>query len=260
MAQNTEPGLGAGQALQGRSIVITRPPGQAGKLSALIRAQGGTPVLLPLIAIAALQDDEPLDQQLGQLDKQDWLIFISTNAVEYGMPKLLQHGLPHGVRFAAIGPQTAGALQAHGIGDVLIPQGRFDSEALLALPQMHAVAGQQVMIVRGVGGREVLAETLRARGANVCFAECYRRINPQKEDNALKSLWQNAQMDALVVTSSEAMRHLQALAGPWLKEIRLCVNHARIAESLPVDAHVFVAQAPGDEAMLNCLIAALQDR
>lgn len=217
-------------------------------------------MLLPLIAIAALEDDEPLDQQLDQLDKQDWLIFISTNAVEYGMPKLLQHGLPHGVRFAAIGPQTAAALQAHGIRDVLIPQGRFDSEALLALPQMHAVAGQQVMIVRGVGGREVLAETLGARGANICFAECYRRINPQKEDNALKSLWQNAQMDALVVTSSEAMRHLQALAGPWLKEIRLCVNHARIAESLPGDAHVFVAQAPGDEAMLDCLIAALQDR
>src|SRR5690606_34859258 len=130
----------------------------------------------------------------------------------------------------------------------------------------HDVAGKNIMIVRGVGGREVLAETLRQRGARVEFAECYRRTNPQTSMQMLDEYWQKRQLDALVVTSSEAMRNLLRLAENetngelplWLRSTPLFVNHQRIAE-LPLQKglRVTVARAPGDEAMLDCLIQTL---
>jgi uroporphyrinogen-III synthase len=83
----------------------------------------------------------------------------------------------------AVGPGTARALQAHGLDSIITPDGQ-DSEALLALPQLADVAGKRVVIVRGVGGRALLADTLRARGAQVDFMECYRRMRPRADAGA----------------------------------------------------------------------------
>ena len=249
--------------LQDRHIVITRPAAQARKLSQLVRAEGGIEHLFPLIEIVALSDYTAFDATLEDLQDHDWAIFISSNAVENGMPRLIaRHGtLPPTLRFAAIGPVTAAGLTQHGVTQTLTPQGRFDSEALLELPEMQAVAGKKIMIFRGVGGRELLAERLRARGAQVTFAECYRRINPQASADSLHTLWQNNQLDAIVVTSSEAMRHLLDLVdegATWLSGTPVCVNHARIGElGAQHGLMTSVADAPGDEAMLACLISTL---
>lgn len=253
------------QALAGRGIAITRPAEQAQPLAELISGCGGRPILFPLLAIAPLADYTAFDQALANLAACDWAIFISSNAVQQGMPRVLQHSpaLPPQLRFAAIGPATAAELHRHGIGQVLTPQDRYDSESLLALPEMQAMQGKRVMIFRGVGGRELLAEALQARGAAVNFAECYRRINPQRNAGDLPRLWQNGQLHALVVTSSEALRNLLRLAddAAWLRETLLCVNHPRIAETAcDHGLQVAVSAAPGDEAMLQCLIHHLQDR
>ena len=264
-------------ALNNRVIAITRPAGQATKLSKLVSDAGGRPVAYPLIAIAPLEDYSAFEDMLAQLHGYDWAIFISSNAVQNAMPRLLSklHATPPNLKFAAIGPVTAAELKEFGITDVLTPTTRFDSEALLALPEMQETAGQRVLIFRGVGGREVLADTLKERGATVAFAESYRRINPQTDATTLTRLWQNKQLDAVVVTSSEAMRHLLELAGitqadkalpgnelpVWLHDVVLCVNHARIAEpALELGLKVAIAQAPGDDAMLQCLTTALDKR
>lgn len=256
------------EALQGHHIVITRPQDQAKQLVSLIKRQGGNALLFPLIAISPLDEYDNFSQQIEALPRQDWLIFISSNAVQYGMPRLLQAlgHVPPTLKFAAIGPVTATELKKFAIDDTLIPNGRFDSEALLALPEMQDVAGKNIMIVRGVGGREVLAETLRQRGAHVQFAECYRRTNPQTSTQVLEEYWQQRRLDALVITSSEAMRNLLQLAENetdrdlplWLRSTPLCINHQRIAE-LPLQKglKVSVARAPGDEAMLDCLLQTL---
>jgi len=250
--------------LKGCGIAITRPASQATHLSELILAEGGKPVLFPLIAIAPLQDYSMFEQTLAELEHHDWAIFISSNAVQNAMPRLLDKlgSIPINLRFAAIGPMTAAALAKFGVTDTLTPQARFDSEALLALPEMQAVANKKVLIFRGIGGREVLADTLKARGAVVDFAECYRRVNPQTSAGALSELWQNKQLHAVVITSSEAMRHLLDIAddgkAAWIRNIALCVNYERIAElPLQLGLHVAIAGAPGDEAMLQCLIEAL---
>lgn len=250
--------------LRGCGIAITRPAGQATHLSELILAEGGQPILFPLIAIAPLADYSTFEQALAELKHYDWAIFISSNAVQNAMPRLLDRlgSIPKNLRFAAIGPMTAAELAKFGVTDTLTPQGRFDSESLLALPEMQAVTNKKVMIFRGSGGREVLADTLKARGALVDFAECYRRVNPQIDAGDLPVLWQNKQLHAVVITSSEAMRHLLDIAddgkAAWIQNVTLCVNHQRIAElPLRLGLHVAIAAAPRDEAMLQCLMEAL---
>jgi uroporphyrinogen-III synthase len=258
----------ASRGLIGKHVVITRPTGQAKRLQALIEAEGGSVTLFPLIAISALDDYGNFDRAILTLHAYDWVIFISTNAVQQGMPRIIRAlgSTPPHLHFAAIGPSTASELAAFGVTDVLIPQHRFDSESLLALPQMQEMRGKKCMIVRGIGGREILAETLRTRGADVSFAECYQRVNPQSDAGVLQALWQNRQLDAMVVTSSEAMRHLLQISATegepagWSLNTVICVNHARIAQEAGVGPlHLCVADAPGDDAMLQCLMKNLNN-
>lgn len=257
----------ANQALKGIGIAVTRPVDQAKKLGALITAAGGTVIPYPLIEITALTDYSQFETVIQAIHKYDWAIFISSNAVQNGMPRLVIQGIPAYLKFAAIGPVTASELKSFGVNQVLTPSShiqdgdeskvRFDSEALLALPEMQDMQGKKVMIFRGIGGRDVLADTLKARGATVTFAECYQRINPQSSCDLLANLYNEKKLHGIVVTSSEAMRHLLDLAGDaeWLKDITLFVNHARIAElPLQMGLKAYVADAPGDDAMLSNIL------
>ena len=248
--------MATNKPLQSIGIAITRPADQAKKLSALIEQAGGTPVLFPLIEIAPLNDYSQFDAVISHITEYDWAIFISSNAVQNGMPRLVKAGIPNSLQFAAIGPVTAAELQSFGVKRVLIPKDRFDSESLLALPEMNNVAGKKILLVRGVGGRDVLAETLKTRGAQVTFAECYQRMNPQTNCDLLSNLYDEKKLHGIIVTSSEAMRHLLDLAGDadWLRNVTLFVNHARIAElQIQLGLKVKVADALGDEAMLEML-------
>jgi uroporphyrinogen-III synthase len=244
--------------LTGTTIAVTRPVDQAQGLCEAITQLGGRAVFFPLLAIAPLPDYRAFEQQLAELETTDWAIFISSNAVNYAMPRVLKHygNVPDNLKFAAIGHQTAKELMHYGVRNVLTPHTRFDSETLLALPEMRDVANMKIAIFRGLGGRELMAETLTARGASVYFAESYQRVNPQTDADLLGELWKKGELQAIIVTSSEAMRYLLDLAGTseWLRHVVICVNHARIAE-LPIqlDLKVLVADVPGDEAILSML-------
>lgn len=242
--------------------MITRPSQQAQTLVGLVRDAGGYPILFPLLEIVGITDYSAFDSTIDQLEQFDWAIFISSNAVEHGMTRLLaRRSVPPGLQFAAIGPMTAAELAKYGVVHTLTPQGRFDSESLLALPEFAHMQGQRCLIFRGQGGRDLLASELTARGAQVSFAECYKRINPSLELSPLHQLWQNRRLSAMVVTSSEALRNLLDLfaAAPpeqnWLKEIPIFVNHPRIAEAAARQGlQAVVAEAPGDPGMLATLV------
>jgi uroporphyrinogen-III synthase len=247
------------QSLNGCGIAITRPRQQSQALAELVSQQGGEPLLFPLLEIIGVDDFAAFDAIVADLDSFDWAIFISSNAVQHGMARLLsQRALPASLKWAAIGPMTAQQLHGYGVEQVLTPDQRFDSESLLKLPEMKTVKGQRFVIFRGVGGRDVLASQLIKRGAEVVFAESYRRFAPPLDITQLHSLWQNGRMHAMVVTSSEALRYLLAYveAQPWLSEVPLFVNHARIAENaIERGFQVIVASGAGDEGMLQALIA-----
>jgi len=243
-------------ALANIGVAITRPINQAKKLTQLIQNAGGNVIAFPLIEITALDDYTAFEQVIADINAYNWILFISSNAVENSLPRLIKQGIPKQLKFAAIGPTTAKSLQTFGIRDVLIPQDRFDSESLLSLPAMHDMHGKKVIIVRGIGGRDVLANTLTERGAIVTFAECYQRVNPQTNCQVLEQAYHDGKLHVIVVTSSEAMRYLLAMAGEsdWLKQITICVNHARVAEQpLQMGLKVQTVNASGDAAMLAIL-------
>jgi uroporphyrin-3 C-methyltransferase len=241
------------QPLTGRTVLVTRPAHQAAALAQVIRAAGGTAFEFPAIEVEAVALDE-LSIPLARLAEADIAIFISPNAAQFGIAAIrARDALPGAVRVFAVGPGTARALQAQGVSGVITPDGQ-DSEALLALPQLQDVAGKRVVIVRGVGGRMLLAETLRQRGAQVALMECYRRVRPQADAAPLLARWQSGGIDAVTVTSAETLHNLAALVGdaglPLLLRTPLFAPHEKIAEAAHRLGIAHVIATPGGDAGL----------
>ncbi len=280
----------ASQPLRGLTVVVTRPRDQAAQLASRIELNGGIPLLFPLLDITPVQDTDTLNQQISRLHQFDLAIFISPNAVQYGIAAIRAKGpipcpslhvggnlsgsvgangrqlpqsagsasnvsLPPSLKIATVGQGSAKALRESGFEAIIAPTERFDSEGLLALPEMQDVSGWRVMIFRGDGGRELLGDTLKSRGATVEYAICYQRSKPQQDAAELLS----AKPDAITVTSSEALGYLWNMLKDKdrakLRNTPIFVPHARIAglarEQGWLDVQV---TASGDDGMLSALI------
>lgn len=228
--------------LRGKTIVVTRPLAQAAALAALIEAKGGRAVVLPLLDIGPAENPAELANAIDELDAYALAVFISPNAVAYSLPAILaRRPWPATLRAAAVGGGTVAALAAHAVGTsdapVIVPSTRFDSEALLELPELQAdaVAGRRVAIFRGNGGRELLADTLRERGARVDAISCYHRAPPLTGAAQLQALWAADSLDAITLSSSEGLRNLVDLLDAdgraQLARTPVFVPHQRIAEA-----------------------------
>ena len=247
--------------LAGLGILVTRPAHQAEHLANLIRQAGAEPILFPALEIVDLPDLQPLQKLIERLDEYDLAIFISPNAVNKAMNLIRAKGhLPVKLRIAAIGKGSAKVLTLFGVKSVITPQQSFDSEALLDMPALRDVTDQRIVIFRGDGGRELLGDTLTARGAQVEYAECYRRQKPQADNGKLLYLWARNELHAITVTSSEVLRNLFDLVGKlgqqWLKKTPVFVPHIRIAQAAQELGlkQVIVTEA-GDENMLASIVA-----
>lgn len=245
--------------LAGRGIVVTRPASQAAPLAAMIRAAGGRPILFPVLEILDTADIAPLIAAADGLDRFDLAIFISPNAVLRAMNQIVaRRSWPPGLRAAAVGKGSARELKRFGITDVIAPARAFDSEGLLALPELQQVAGRRVVIFRGDGGRELLGDTLVARGADVEYVECYRRARPRADAAPLLRAWARNEVDAVTVTSSEGLRNLFEMVGrlgqSWLRRTPLLAPHPRIAAAArELGCGNVMETAPGDEGLMNAL-------
>lgn len=247
-------------ALRGRRIVVTRPRAQADALAAQIAAHGGEPMVFPLLDIAPADDQRPLQAAISRLSSYTWVVFISPNAVAFSLPAILVAApWPTAVQAVAIGPGTVAALAGHGVVSVLAPSTRFDSEAVLDLPDLQAarVVDRRVLIVRGNGGRELLADTLRARGAEVDLVSCYRRLPPPSGE-PLQALLHDRRVDAMTLSSSEGLRHLFDLLDEparWqLARTPLFVPHPRIAEQAKqLGLTEVILTGPADAGIIDAL-------
>ncbi len=246
------------QPLAGRTVLITRPAHQTAALAQKVAAAGGTAFVFPALGIEPVAADR-LVEALAYLATADIVIFVSPNAVQFGMAVIRAcDGLPDALQIFAVGPGTARALAEQGVDGVITPDGQ-DSEALLALPSLQAVAGRRVMIVRGIGGRALMADTLRARGAEVQFMECYQRTCPATDPAPLLARWQTGGIDAVTIASAETLRNLAMLLGeagaPLLAATPLFAPHEKIAEAARRFgiAHV-IATGGGDAGLLDGLV------
>lgn len=245
--------------LEGRNIVVTRPEHQAHELAVLIQDAGGATTLFPVLEIRDVDDLKPLLDIVERLDEFDLAVFISPNAVNKAMNLITEHrDLPRGLRYAAIGRASVNELTRFGVADVIAPARRFDSETLLEMPELQQMAGRRVVIFRGDGGRELLGDTLRARGAQVEYAECYRRSRPNLDAAPLLKAWARDELDAITVTSSEGLRNLYEMIGAparqWLRKTPVFVPHARIAQvARELGLARVIVTEPADEGLIRGL-------
>ncbi len=155
----------------GFAVLVTRPVEQAESLCRLIEEGGGQAIRFPLLEIVPAAGDGAGACRLRRLENLDWLIFVSVNAVRCAFellgPQWLKGSAP---KIAAVGQATARELVARGVAVDLKPKQQFNSESLLALPEWADVGGQRFLIIRGEGGRELLADALRQRGGVVEYA------------------------------------------------------------------------------------------
>jgi uroporphyrinogen-III synthase len=252
-------------ALAGRRILVTRPRELAQELATLIRAAGGEPLLYPALEIRDAADPAPARALLARLREFDLAVFVSPSAVRKAMELAegraqpvgpagpAEQVWPAGLRVAAIGAGTRRELEQRGFRDVIAPAGQEDSEALLALPEL--AGARRVAIFRGEGGREVLGDALAARGARVEYAACYRRARPAAAAAPA------GRIDAICVSSGEALRNLVALLGrERVGQASLFVPNARVAGiARELGLREPVLAGPGDAQMLAALVAYFGD-
>jgi uroporphyrinogen-III synthase len=247
--------------LHGMTVLLTRPARQSEGIAAAIEGSGGKVCQLPLIEIEPLHGSDEIEnvkQKILNLDRYSKAIFISTNAAEQGLQWIDQYWpqLPADLEAYAVGPSTADVLRRLP-WPVYCSERGVTSEDLLALPQLKHVQGERIALFRGQGGRELLAETLRARGADVDYLEVYRRRTPDYTTGSVDELIRRDPVEAIVVTSSQildVLLHLLSSPGD-IKSLPLIVPSQRVLERARAAGftRVFNAGGASDDAVLAVL-------
>ena len=247
--------------LAGVVVVVTRPAAQAARFAAMAGAAGADPLLFPAMAIEPVALDATARARLAP-DDYDWTIYTSANAVEHSVTQLPS---PRVSRVAAVGKGTARALEERGIAVSALPATTADSEGLLELPCFADLRGRRVLILKGRGGRTLLAEELARRGAEVTQGEVYERRRAAADPGALAALHEacTARRAVIAATSAEVLAGLLALVPdarrPGLRDAPLVVPGPRVAAAAAEQGWrgpVTLAASAEDAAMLQAVIAA----
>ena len=244
--------------LHNLKVLVTRPERRAAALCRMIEQAGGIPQ-----RFAAIEITEPVDTRSREFAREHipefaLAIFISPTAVEKTLEFL--HTIPASLKIAAIGSRTAQALESRGLSLSIAPEGH-DTESLLAQAEMQQerISGTRIVIFKGEGGRELLGDTLRSRGAEVFYADMYRRAvpaSPGRLDEYLRDT------DVITVSSNEGLQNLYDLASD--KHNLACHylvvpgERARTLAKALGFGKIFVAKNATDEAIVDALEYALQ--
>ena len=247
--------------LAGAGILVTRPAEQAQRLIGLIDAAGGRAIRFPVLEIIGPAQPRVLIQELVGLGPDGIIVFVSGNAARHALGALREQGLPLPVaEYVATGPGTERAIRAFGLTPVTTAPTPFDSEALLTMRGMQAVVGRRILIVRGDGGRPLLGDTLRARGANVTYVEAYRRRVPEADPGPVLALWAAGGVQIVTVASSLSLTNLHELIGAQgrdlLRRTPLVVISGRtaaMAERFGIEMPVLLTREASDEAIMETL-------
>ena len=211
-------------------LLITRPEPQAEQLASQLLQAGYHSLCQPFFTYQASGTLANLTQYFSNHQPRA-IIFISRAAVEWAQQVMPLESWPS-AHYIAVGTATKQALHEFGRPQVVCPT-RHDSEGMLALPALTDIASQDILIVRGNGGRELLAEQLTARGANVTYFESYQRIWLNLGSQHLKH-WSDQQIDAIVITSNALLESVVQLTkggdNYWQNTCLWLVASERIAQ------------------------------
>ena len=245
-------------------VIVTRPAAQAEDWVLRLRALHIDAVALPLIGIAPAPDESAVRAAWGSLESMRLVVFVSPNAAEqFFAMKPEGRPWPQAVMAGATGPGTSRVLRGLGVpaAQLIEPDAaaaQFDSEALWERLRGRPWQGARVLLVRGDGGRDWLADTLGAHGAEVRHLAAYRRVAP-----VFTTLMQQQLGAALAqprehlwfFSSSEAVTHLsRAAVGVDWALARALATHPRIAATAQQMGFGSVIQTqPSLEAVSACI-------
>ena len=209
--------------LFGQKILVTRPAHQAEDLRVPLAELGAEVLLQPAIEIGPASDWQPVDAAIAKLHTFDWLVFSSSNGVQYFLQRLWSLGKDQralaNAKIAAIGPGTAAELEKHSLRADLLPD-EFRAEALAAALKSSA-CGQKFLLLRASRGREVLAEELIASGGDVEQVVVYESRDVVEPLPEIAALLASGKLDWITVTSSAIARSLHNLFGNELQKSKL---------------------------------------
>ena len=209
--------------LFGRTVLVTRPAHQSESLVERLSDLGANVLVQPAIEIGPPADWIAADAAIAQLGSFDWLVFSSSNGVRFFLDRLKHHTLDlralGSAQLAAIGPGTADALAEYHLHADLQPE-EFRAESL-AVSLLPKAIGKRVLLLRASRGREVLAETLAAAGAEVHQVVVYESRDVTAADPDIVDALRTGEIDWVTVTSSAIARSLVAMFGDDLKQSKL---------------------------------------
>jgi len=247
----------------GWRLLLTRPASESAELASALAAAGIFSSSLPLLEIEPLPVDGAGRAMIYDLAHYNAVIVVSKPAARLGVDLVDQYWpQPPFLKWFTVGAATAGILADYGL-EVAYPAEGDDSEALLALPtfeQALAYPEPRVLILRGEGGRELLAERLRSQGVSVDYLELYRRCLPDYAEGILAQRVSTERLNALVVSSGQGFEHLHQLAAtawPELARLPLFVPSQRVAEMARAAGARYVVDCRGASA--TALLAALRE-
>lgn len=241
---------------------MTRPQAQAETLKIALLGAGAGVLTVPGLEVFPIQNNR-LETIFLDLDHFQHVIFTSVNSARLGMDKLEEYWpqWPAGVQWYAVGAATAKVMAEHMV-QAQLPE-EYNSEGLLALPGLQCLTEQKVLIIKGVGGRTLLPDTLKARGAELLFADVYRRACPPVNASMqaqVKTVLDTGAPLVMVLSSIETFDNLEILLAPsWLQLQKkpLVVVSERIAQHARLKGfqNVRVSPKPDDASVISTLEA-----
>ncbi|PJB65326.1 MAG: hypothetical protein CO094_10330 [Anaerolineae bacterium CG_4_9_14_3_um_filter_57_17] len=189
-------------------ILITRPRAQADEFAEKLRAAGFEPIFFPVIEIQPIGNNVALDRALEKLNCYEWVVFTSVNAVEVVFDKYSVFFLKEnaGVKFAAIGPKTAEALQACGITPDFVPD-EYVAEAIL--PGLGDLQGKWVLLPRAEIARKALPEAIAVAGGIAHEIAVYKTLPAQPDSDGVAAL--KSGVDVVTLTSPSSIQNFVAI-------------------------------------------------
>lgn len=226
------------QSLQGLRILNTRPTDQAQAINQIITDAGGIVIACNTLEIKATSAD--WKDNLPELKTIDQAIFVSVNAVKYCFTQLKQYNIhwPEHIHVIAMGLGTANALKEYSITVHELPDAP-DSEHLLTLKSLEMLKNQRVLLVKGQGGRTLIEEGLKQRGADVINLVVYERLCPTINRDMIYSIWHDDLVDVILITSEHSLENLFKLFGSQANEWLISKTYWLISERLAKIASSF---------------------
>lgn len=237
-------------------LLNTRPAEQNVELTRLVQQAGYDVVECP-----ALQIKTQTLQQAADWTQQDIWVFVSRNAVTHFARQLNSAAVNEAAKLIAVGAGTAQAISQLGWPNLQPLPENFDSEGMLALDALAKPDGLRVGVVRGDGGRELLAQTLRQLGAQVQFYEVYQRVNAPFCNQAWQQ-FRKFQQPVILFSSQTSLvallSQLDADNQAWCYQQPIIVFSQRIADFARQQGFVgsvVVTRNASDQAVLDSLIS-----